>query len=117
MSKTISKSHSGSGHWLLQRATALALIPFTIWLVSVVLLAFVGKRELLDILENPFNAIMVITFMLFALYHGALGLQVVIEDYINRKFVRMIVLAGVKIFTIFTAIAFIFSVVYFYSGK
>ena len=95
-------SHSGTGHFWRERVTAVALIPLSLWLVYVVVgLAGTSEVTALQFLARPWNALLMAAFTVTSLYHAALGLQVVIDDYIHT--------AGTKIFLLllvrFTVIA------------
>jgi len=56
------------------------------------MLGLAGTSEVtaLQFLAHPLNAILMAAFIVFSLYHAALGLQVVVDDYIHT--------AGAKIF-------------------
>lgn len=74
----------GTGHWWMQRLTAIALVPLVVWFVaSVVSLAGVGQGELKAWLANPLAALLMVLFLGTGFYHLKLGLQVVIEDYVQ----------------------------------
>lgn len=74
----------GSGHWWVQRLTALLLVvtlPWFVWLLlSTAGADFVTLRLTL---AQPFNAVMLVLLVIGGFWHAQLGLQVVIEDYIH----------------------------------
>ncbi len=76
----------GVAHWWSQRFSAILLVPLTLWLVwALSVLAgadFEGAREWL---AAPWNTTMAILFVVASFYHGRLGLQVVIEDYVHHR--------------------------------
>lgn len=77
---------NGFHHWLAQRVTAVALIPLIIWLiVSLIEIALDPDGYLPVFFAYPFNAFMAILFFMTSLYHGALGMRVIIEDYVTNK--------------------------------
>jgi succinate dehydrogenase / fumarate reductase membrane anchor subunit len=77
---------SGSHHWILQRISAIALIPLCIWLVLSVFQIIADPINFMPIFfAYPLNALMGILFTVFSLYHGSLGMRVIIEDYISCK--------------------------------
>ncbi len=74
----------GVEHWWRERVTAVALVPLTLWWVASVI-AHSGADYAVSIswLRMPLTALLT-TLMLIALfYHAALGLQVIIEDYVH----------------------------------
>jgi succinate dehydrogenase / fumarate reductase membrane anchor subunit len=82
----LGSAHSGTKHFWRQRVTAAALIPLSIWFAWAVL-GLVGGSEVgvLDFLSQPLNAILMGAFIVILLYHMALGLQVVIDDYVTHS--------------------------------
>ena len=94
-------SHSGVGHFWRQRVTAAALIPLTVWF-GVSVLGLIGAHEAatLTFLSQPLNAILMAAFVVILLFHMALGLQVVIDDYVTgsgQKLVLMLLMRGFSI--------------------
>jgi succinate dehydrogenase / fumarate reductase membrane anchor subunit len=82
-------------HWWAQRVTAAALVPLTLWLTaSVIALGDADYQIVIEWLQTP-TVTTVMPLLLIALfYHMALGLQVVIEDYVHREWLKMLLLAG-----------------------
>jgi succinate dehydrogenase / fumarate reductase membrane anchor subunit len=88
-------------HFWRQRVTAAALIPLSIWF-GVSLLGLVGAHEAatLTFLSQPLNAILMAAFIVILLFHMALGLQVVIDDYVHgdgQKLILMLLMRGFAI--------------------
>jgi succinate dehydrogenase / fumarate reductase membrane anchor subunit len=88
-------ARKGVAHWWTQRVTAVALIPLTLWLTaSVIALGDDDYQSLIGWLKTP-HVTTVMPLLLIALfYHMALGLQVVIEDYVHREWLKAALLAG-----------------------
>ncbi|MDT8449227.1 MAG: succinate dehydrogenase, hydrophobic membrane anchor protein [Wenzhouxiangellaceae bacterium] len=77
---------SGVEHWWAQRFTAILLIPLTFWLVwTLAVLAGAEYQTARDWIAAPWNAAMAILLVGATFYHAKLGLQVVIEDYVDRR--------------------------------
>jgi succinate dehydrogenase / fumarate reductase membrane anchor subunit len=76
----------GVHHWWMQRVSAIALVPLTLWFV-IVLIAHTGADYAATRawLGSPvtFGLMVLLTGATF--YHAQLGLQVVIEDYVHRE--------------------------------
>jgi len=72
------------GHWLYQRISAATLVPLSIWL-----LVFLDKAlhasyaEVVDWLSLPINALAISAWTVVVVFHAALGVQVVFEDYVS----------------------------------
>ncbi len=80
----------GVGHFWLQRATAVILVPLTIWFVWAIA-RYTGAEyyEVKAFFANPINASLMLIFVLTGLYHMTLGVQVIIEDYIHREATKL----------------------------
>jgi succinate dehydrogenase / fumarate reductase, membrane anchor subunit len=85
----LGSAKDGVHHWWTQRLTAVALIPLTILALFPLAGAIGGSyEEVRETFANPFNAIVMILFIAVAFRHLALGLQVVIEDYVSNHGTR-----------------------------
>ena len=101
----LGSAKSGTAHWWLQRVTAVALVPLSYWLVLFLQLCVHSSyASTLAWLAAPVNTAGLLAWVLFALYHAALGLQVVIEDYISQEGIKLITLWLIKVFFICLAI-------------
>ena len=75
---------SGVHHWWVQRLTAIALVPLTLWIIwAMVTLAGTGHAEVMAWMGSPLNASLLIAFVIAMLHHAQLGLQVIVEDYVH----------------------------------
>jgi succinate dehydrogenase / fumarate reductase membrane anchor subunit len=70
--------------WWLERVTAVALVPLTLWLTAS-LIALRGRdyAAVIAWLRNPLAALLLILLLLALFAHLALGVKVVIEDYVH----------------------------------
>lgn len=76
---------SAVNHWKVQRQTAVLLIPLTLWLLfSVASLSSASYLEVQSWISKPSTMIMLGLFVLIAGHHAFLGLQVVLEDYVQE---------------------------------
>lgn len=76
---------SGTGHFIQQRVSAIAL--FVLMPLFVFGLGLSGAPDpdaTRAWLGSPYGALVTLMTMSAALYHGRLGVQVVIEDYIHK---------------------------------
>ena len=94
----LGSAHSGVTHFWRQRVTAAALVPLTLWF-AIAALGLVGAHEAatLAFLSQPLNAILMAAFVIILLYHMMLGLQVVIDDYVQsdgQKLFLMLLVRG-----------------------
>lgn len=89
----LGSARSGTAHFWRQRATALALIPLSVWFACDAL-SMIGadRNEAVAFLARPANAIAFGLFIVAALYHMALGVRVVIEDYVQNEGSKIVLL-------------------------
>lgn len=107
----LGSAKDGVGHWWLQRLTAVALIPLTLWFAaSIICQAGADHAQMTAWLASPFPAIAMILLSIATFYHAALGLQVVLEDYVSNEGVRFIAIAATKLACFALAVAAIFAV-------
>jgi succinate dehydrogenase / fumarate reductase membrane anchor subunit len=75
----------GVGHFIGQRVSAVALVVLILWGVySALGLAQTDYAGAQAWVRSPWHAIPLVFLLAAALYHGQLGMQVVIEDYIHK---------------------------------
>lgn len=113
----LGSSKTGVDHWWAQRVTALALIPLVIWFVySFVILMKAANdyQVVVHWIQSPVNAVMSILLICTAFYHGALGLRVVIEDYIECPCSKIGWLLITKFGSFFAAAMAVFSILTVY---
>lgn len=68
--------------------------------------------EVVIIMQQPENIVPLIIFSIIGFYHGALGMQVVIEDYVPNLCTRYALILSIKIFTVVTIISLVLALIY-----
>jgi succinate dehydrogenase / fumarate reductase, membrane anchor subunit len=102
----LGSAKEGVGHWWAQRVTAIALAPLSIFFVLLVLyLRDADYTVVRNTLANPVIAILLISFVLSLFYHGQLGLQTIIEDYVHTRGLEVALLLFVKFAAFLCALA------------
>jgi succinate dehydrogenase / fumarate reductase membrane anchor subunit len=77
-------AHEGAHHWRAQRLTAIALVLLGAWFaVSLALLPAYTYGEVSVWASSLWNATLLALFVGAACWHSQLGVQVVIEDYVQ----------------------------------
>jgi succinate dehydrogenase / fumarate reductase membrane anchor subunit len=111
----LGSSHSGVKHFWRQRMTAAALIPLAVWFAWAVL-GLVGGSEaqVLGYLTRsafglPLNAILMGAFIVIALYHMVLGLQVIIDDYVHSPGGKIFLMLFMRAFALAVAAVSLFA--------
>jgi len=109
--KGLGSAKEGTDHFWAQRLTAIALVPLVLWLTfSIASLPDMDYLAIREWLSQPFNAIVMILFMIAGFYHSRLGLQVVIEDYIGSHGPRTASIIAVTFIAVALGVTGVFSV-------
>lgn len=110
--KHLGSAKSGTHHFVHQRVSALLMIPLLFWFIYTVLRFFFLPDSLLDFYTSPIQMTMIVLFVGTFLYHGTLGMKVIIEDYIHSKFLLNFSLILLHLVSI---VSFVAGIVVFYS--
>ncbi|AFX98924.1 succinate dehydrogenase, hydrophobic membrane anchor protein [Candidatus Endolissoclinum faulkneri L2] len=101
----------GAHHWLVQRITAIILVPFVLWLViSVISLTKMDYATAREWIGSTSVSITLISLIIASFYHAQLGLQVIVEDYVHSKSLRLAILLLIKFAILVVVISVIFAV-------
>ena len=107
----LGSAKEGVEHWWLQRLTAVALVPLSVWFAAVVIkLAGADLVIVQAWIGHPLPAILLVLLLIAAFYHLALGLQVVVEDYVPGPLVRLGLVLFLRLSCFALAVAGIFAV-------
>ena len=107
----LGSAKEGVAHWWAERLGALALVPLILWfVVAIVGLAGADRIAFVEWLRHPVPAVLLILLLATTFHHSALGLQVVIEDYIEDEGIRVTLLILNKFVSIVLAALGIFAV-------
>lgn len=93
----LGSAKSGLHHWWHQRLTAIALVPLMI--VTLIVIARLGTLDYdgaMAMMANPFISALLLLLVLVGFYHAAMGLQVVLEDYVASEGKRLASIIFVK---------------------
>lgn len=107
----LGSAKSGLHHWIAQRITAIALIPLGVWFINAFIVLIAAPFEVAHTwLLSPWNVALAIFFILMLFYHGALGMQVIWEDYIPHEFTKWVLILTTKLFSMSMALLAIVSI-------
>ena len=110
--KNTGSAKSGVHHWIHQRLTAVALLillPWALWSIHANILG-ASYDEVVAWLSQPLNAILSVLFIITVHYHALLGVQVIVEDYVHKEWLKIAKLVAQKLFYVASAIACIYAV-------
>ncbi len=102
---------TGTEHFVVQRLTATALVPLSIWFLIFVL-SLMGSDYVAatEAVAKPWNAILLVGFLIAAFWHAQLGMQVVLEDYVHTSLLALAAQTIVRFVAVLGAIVSIFAV-------
>jgi succinate dehydrogenase membrane anchor subunit len=84
--RQLGSARDGLSEWRLQRLTAIALIPLSLYFVASVLwLATSDRITAAAWLASPVTALLVMLFVLAGLAHALVGLRSVFLDYVHTR--------------------------------
>ena len=113
----LGSAKEGVHHWWSQRLTAIALAPLSLWFIySLVIVTGSNYHAIVAWLLDPLNAVLMLLFICSLYYHAALGLQVVIEDYIEPEWQKIGCLILVKFLVLLAGLSSAIAVLKIYLG-
>jgi succinate dehydrogenase / fumarate reductase, membrane anchor subunit len=107
----LGSAKSGTEHFWLQRVTSVAGIPLTAGFIAIVAM-LIGRNHAatVQILGSPLVALTMILFVATIVYHMWLGMQIIIEDYVNDALLKAIMAMGNTFFSCVVVLASIFAI-------
>ena len=98
----LGSANEGTGHFWVQRVTAIALIPLTVWFMVELVSRLIGadRAGVALWLSHPLVALAMAALVVAMFWHAKLGIQVIIEDYVHHE--------GKKLATLLTCSALIY---------
>ncbi len=102
----------GTHHFMVQRLTAIALVFLACWFLYFVIgMMHADFLTATDAVARPWNATLLIAFLVAMFWHAQLGVQVVIEDYVHSHGLALTAQIAVRFVCILGALASVFAVV------
>ncbi|MFD1333372.1 succinate dehydrogenase, hydrophobic membrane anchor protein [Methylopila musalis] len=103
-------ARSGTGHFWLQRLTAVANLALSIFFVGLLIsLAGESHASVTATLAHPVVTIVMLLFVLAATIHMRLGMQVIIEDYVHHEAFKIAALMLNTFFAIVIGLSAVFA--------
>ena len=107
----LGSAKTGTSHWWMLRVTSVALIPLSFWLITFLNLSLNSPyQQTVEWLASPLNTVCMVAWVLAVFYHAALGLQVVIEDYIAAEGIKIVAVWTVNLSFLLLALAALIAV-------
>ncbi len=87
----LGSANDGTHHFIIQRITAIALIFLSIYVVGLVVwLIGADYASVRAAVAQPWNAMLLIAFLVASFWHAQLGMQVIIEDYVHTPWLAVV---------------------------
>src|SRR5690242_19243454 len=107
----LGSAKEGADHWWTQRLTAVALVPLSLWFVaSVISHAGADYAAFTDWVASPLVSVLLMLTIIASFWHGMLGAQVVIEDYVHTEGTKLALLVLLRFACFALGLAAVFAV-------
>jgi succinate dehydrogenase / fumarate reductase membrane anchor subunit len=102
----LGSAKSGTHHWWQQRLTAVALVPLGLWFIGALIMVDVTNHaSVVRWLREPVTVVLLILLLATLLHHAQLGIQVVIEDYVEPEWQKLACVVLIKFLALFAGLA------------
>jgi succinate dehydrogenase / fumarate reductase, membrane anchor subunit len=110
--KGLGASGHGVEHWWLHRVTAVSNVPLIISFVIIVaaLAASPSYQEAIAIISHPLVAIILILAVISVTNHMRLGMQIVVEDYVHDKGLKIAAVIANNFYAVIIAVACLYAI-------
>ncbi len=102
----------GTGHFVAQRVSSVALLFLGVWLLyrlfSLESFAFLEVQRFVG---EPMSAVLLMLLAVTMAHHSWLGIQVVIEDYVHAPLAKFLALIANRFVHAFIAVAALYAVI------
>ncbi|HEX9954087.1 MAG TPA: succinate dehydrogenase, hydrophobic membrane anchor protein [Allosphingosinicella sp.] len=97
----LGSAKAGAHHWWLERLTSVALLVLFVWFIASVLrLPDLSYGTVREWLADPLAAVPMLLLVAVTFWHGKMGMQVVIEDYVHEAGSKAFAIAVLNFFTV-----------------
>ena len=101
-----------ASRWLIQRITALLLVPLSFWFIfHCISFKNFSFLELTFFFKSYLNSILFLILMSAMLTHAKLGCDTIIQDYISRPYLKKILKRSINFIT-FLSLFFVFLAIF-----
>jgi succinate dehydrogenase / fumarate reductase membrane anchor subunit len=115
--RNLGASHTGTSDFWRQRLTAVAMVLLMVPVIVVVMM-LLGRNQAgaAQILGSPLVAIIMLLFIVASAWHMKIGMQVVIEDYVQSEMPKLAAIMANNFFSVAVALVSIYAILKLSSG-
>ena len=108
----LGSAKDGTHHFIVQRITAVALVFLAIYVIGLVISLIGGDYATVRAaVANPWNAVLLVAFVIATFWHAQLGMQVIIEDYVHTPWLAVTSQLAVIFVCVLAALASVLAVI------
>ena len=116
--KGLGAAGHGVEHWWLHRMTAVSNIPLIVaFIIIVAALAFRPWEEAVRIVSRPLVALLLILCVISVTNHMRLGMQIIIEDYVHDKGLKIAAVIANNFYAVVIAVACLWAILKISFGR
>jgi len=109
--KGLGAAGHGVEHWWLHRVTAVSNIPLIVaFVIIVAALAGSSYQEAIAIISHPLVAIILILAVISVTNHMRMGMQIIIEDYVHDKGLKIAAVIANNFYAVIIAVACLYAI-------
>ena len=109
--KGLGAAGHGVEHWWIHRVTAVSNVPLIVsFVIIVAALAGSSYQDAIAIISHPLIAIILILAVISVTNHMRLGMQIVIEDYVHAKELKIAAIIANNFYAVIIAVACLYAI-------
>jgi len=93
----LGSAKDGAARWSAERASSVALVPLTLWLlVALLRLPSLDYATLRAFVAAPVHGLLLVLLIAVSAHHSDLGTTVIVEDYVHEKGWKLLLLLALR---------------------